>query len=178
MKYFQYLDLDWKPVSEKLKQFVLDNKELVEYDQPGWKSIPISSYIHLLPDVVKMLKPLNVLPIRLSFHITYQSNNSIHKDATPNDCGRILLPIMNCEGSITKFYKSEQEPILGYQLNGVPGYFSGVDLSDCEFMEEYQLDRAVAIRPKELHAVYTSNENFPRISCPIEVNKDLSHLFI
>lgn len=178
MKYFQYLDLDWKPVSDKLKHFVLNNKELVGYDQSGWKTIPISNFLHIIPEVIEMLKPLDAFPTRISFHITYQANNCIHKDASIHDCRRILLPIMNCEGSVTKFYKSNKQPSLGYQLNGVPGYFNDIELSDCEFMEEYQLDRAVAIRPKELHAVYTTNDKFPRISCPIEVNKDLSHLFI
>jgi len=178
MKYFQYLDLDWKPVSEKLKQFVLDNKELVGYELSGWKSIPSTSYFHLMPDIIKMLRPLDVLPIRISFHISHHSLNPIHKDASAHECRRILLPVMNCENTITKFYKSHKEPTLKYQMNGVPGYFGDIELSDCELMTEYQLDRAVAIRPKELHAIYSSNDSFPRISCPIEVNKDLTHLLI
>lgn len=176
MRYFQYLDLDWKPVSDKLKQFVLDNKEVVGYETGGWKSVPIINYVYLIPDIVKMLKPLDVLPIRISFHISYFNDNAIHKDATLHDCRRILLPVMNCENTTTRFYKSHKEPTLSYQSNGIPGYFKDIKLEDCELVGEYQLDRAIAIRPKELHAVYSSNDSFPRISCPIEVNKDLTHL--
>jgi hypothetical protein len=178
MKYFQYLDLDWKPVSDKLKQFVLDNKELLGYELGGWKSVPAINYSYLIPDIAKMLEPLDVLPVSISFHISYSTDGTIHKDASMHECRRILLPVMNCENTTTKFYKSQKEPTLRYQSNGLPGYFGDIELEDCDLVAEYQLNRAITMRPKELHAVYSSNDSFPRISCPIAVNKDLTHLLI
>jgi hypothetical protein len=175
MKYFHYLDLDWKPVSEKLKEFVLNNKVLLDYDNTGWKKVELYHLRHLLPDIITMLKPLNVIPTRISFHITYQSDNKIHKDATDHDCRRILIPIMNCENSVTRFYKSAQEPVLQHQTDGIP-YYGNIDSDTCACVDEYYLDRPVAMRPKELHAVYTSNTSFPRISCPVNVNNDLTYL--
>ena len=175
MKYFQYLNLDWEPVAYKLKEFVLNNKELVDYNTGSWKSMKLGHISHLMPDIVKMLRPLDVMPVKISFFMSYNTS-TIHKDSTMHECRRILIPIMNCENTVTRFYKSNKEPAILYQPNGIP-YYGDIDPSDCEFVDEYRLDRAVVIKSKELHSVICNNPNLPRISCPIEVNKDLYHLF-
>ena len=176
MKYFKYLDLDWEPVSKKLKQFVLENKELVEYDNPGWKVIKSQKIYLLYPDIIRMLQPLNVLPISVNLFITHSAKTGIHKDATPHNSRRILIPIMNCENSFTRFYTTEQDVPLQYQPNGVP-YYGNINPDLCTLVGECQLDRAVAINPRELHSILCDELFLPRISCPIEVNKDLDHLF-
>jgi hypothetical protein len=177
MKYFKYLDLDWEPVSKKLKQFVLENKELVDYENSGWKKIDVCKIIDVYPDIIRMLKPLNVLPINVSLFISYSAKSVIHKDATTHNCRRILIPIINCEHSFTRFYKTEQDFPITYQLNnGIP-YYGSINPDLCTFTEEFRLDRAVAIRPKEPHNVVSDELFFPRISCPINVNKDLDYLF-
>ena len=174
MKYFQYLDLDWEPVSKKLKQFVLENKEY--YNVSGWKNIDVLKIVHLYPDIIRMLKPLNVLPINVNFYISNSDNSGIHKDYTPHYSRRIVIPIMNCEHSITRFYRTEQDVILKYQHDGV-AYYGDINPDLCTLEGECRLDRAVAINPKELHCVVSDELFLPRISCPINVNKDLDYLF-
>ena len=174
MRYFKYLDLNWQHVSEKLKQFVLANKELVNYDKNGWKSVEIHHISTIVPDIIKMLKPLNIIPCNISFLISYDNKGIIHRDYD-NKNRRILLPILNCEQSVTRFYKSNQPHLLKKQDNGIPYY--GVNNPElCEVVSEYELTQPVTIRTTELHCVHTTNTNFPRISCPINVNKDLDYL--
>ena len=174
MRYFKYLDLDWQPVSEKLKHFVLNNKELVNYNGGGWNNVKLSQISYILPDLFKMLEPLNVIPRNVSFLISYGDNGVIHRDYGDQN-RRILLPILNCEHSVTRFYKSNQPHILKVHANGVPYY--GVEYPElCEVVDEYQLTKPVTIRPYELHCIHTNNTKFPRISCPINVNKDLDYL--
>lgn len=174
MKYFQYLDLDWEPVSKKLKQFVLENKE--DYNTPGWKNIDIYKIVHVYPDIIRMLKPLNVLPINVNFYISHYASTGIHKDYTPHHSRRIIIPVMNCEHSFTRFYSTKQDVILKYQDDGVP-YYGDVNPDLCILEGECRLDRAIAIKPKELHSVVSDELFLPRISCPINVNKDLDYLF-
>ena len=174
MKYFQYLDLDWEPVSKKLKQFVLENKEY--YNVSGWKNIDVLKIVHLYPDIIRMLKPLNVLPINVNFYISHSAISNIHKDATPHDCRRIIIPVMNCENSFTRFYRTEQDFNLTTNDNGIP-YYGDINPDLCTFVEECRLDRAIAIRTKEPHNVISDKLFLPRISCPINVNKDLDYLF-
>jgi hypothetical protein len=174
MKYFQYLDLDWEPVSKKLKQFVLENKEY--YKTPGWKNIDVCKIIDVYPDIIRMLKPLNVLPINASLFISHSAKSGIHKDNTTHNSRRILIPIMNCEHSFTRFYTTEQDFTLKVNDNGVP-YYGNINPDLCTFVEEFRLDRAVAIRPKEPHNVVSDELFLPRISCPININKDLDYLF-
>jgi hypothetical protein len=174
MKYFKYLDLDWEPVSKKLKQVVLENKEY--YNTSGWKNIDIHKIVHLYPDIIRMLKPLNVSPISVSLFISRSATGGIHKDATHYNSRRIIIPIMNCEHSFTRFYSSDQDVTLKVNDNGV-SYYGGINPDLCTFAEEFRLDRAVAFRPKEPHNVVSDELFLPRISCPINVNKDLDYLF-
>jgi len=174
MKYFKYLDLDWEPVSKKLKQFVLENQEY--YNASGWKNIDVRNIIHLYPDIIRMLKPLNVLPITVNFFISHYAISNIHKDATPHDSRRIIIPVMNCEHSFTRFYKTEQDFILTANRNGIP-YYGDINPDLCTFVEECRLDRPIVIKPKEPHNVVSDELFLPRISCPINVNKDLDYLF-
>jgi hypothetical protein len=174
MKCFQYLDLDWEPVSKKLKKFILENKEY--YNASGWKNVDVHQIVDLYPDIIRMLKPLNVLPISINFFISHSANTIIHKDATPHDSRRIIIPIMNCEHSFTRFYSTEQDVTLKVNDNGVP-YYGDINPDLCTLVEECRLDRAIAIKPKEPHSVVSDKLFLPRISCPINVNKDLDYLF-
>ena len=174
MKYFQYLDLDWEPVSKKIKQFVLENKEY--YNASSWKNIDVLKIVHLYPDIIRMLKPLNVLPTSVHLFISRSATSGIHKDATHYSSRRIIIPIMNCEHSFTRFYSTEQDVTLKVNDNGVL-YYGDINPDLCTFVEECRLDRPVAIRPKEPHNVISDELFLPRISCPINVNKDLDYLF-
>jgi hypothetical protein len=174
MKYFKYLDLDWQPVSEKLKQFILTNKELVNYNQSGWNRIPINHILDIFPNVIKMLKPLNVIPYNISILISYGNSDIIHRDYG-NQNRRVVLPILNCENSVTRFYKSNQPHVLKQQNNGVP-YYIVENPELCEVVSEYKLTRPVTLRINELHCIHADSINLPRISCPINVNKDLDYL--
>ena len=177
MKYYTYLDLDWKPVAERLKHFVLDNKDMLGYSIGGWRTLSLTNLGDILPDLILMLKPLNISPVAVSFHIVHTSEGtSIHRDAVKYNTRRILLPIMNCEGSVTRFYKSQLPTITIHQENGVS--YDKINSNMCELVDEYCLEKPVAFRPNEYHRVFPNNNNsFPRISCPIDVDKDLDYLF-
>ena len=69
-----------------------------------------------------------------------------------------------------------QDFILKANDNGVP-YYGNINPDLCTFVEEFRLDRAVAIRPTEPHNVVSDELFLPRISCPINVDKDLDYLF-
>lgn len=177
MKYYTYLELDWKPVAGRLRKFVLDNKDTLGYSIGGWRTVSLINLGDILPELILMLKPLDVLPISVSFHISHNSEGtSIHRDAVKHNARRILLPIMNCEGSVTRFYKSEKPTMTIRQENGIS--FDKINSTECKVVDEYYLEKPVAFRPNEYHRVFPNNNNpFPRISCPIAVDKDLDHLF-
>jgi hypothetical protein len=171
MKYYKYLDLDFLDVSEKLKTYTINNKDKI---QGFWTYLDTPKMLYLFPEIQKMFDPLNIKIKRLSLITATVSSteNGIHRDHT--DCNvRINIPILNCAGSITNFYKSDAEPVKLLLPNGVPYY--QIEYNKCTLVDSFCLDRPAAIRVTEPHQVIVGT-TVPRISCTIEFEENIDYL--
>ena len=176
MKYYKYLsDLDWRPVAEKLKWYVLeyDKKPLI-YDDPRNMAQTVNQLdLHKqVPELSNLFSPLNLTIRNVSFFVSTTLQNAIHHDGVPENC-RINIPVLNCNNSETKFYVSSQPVPMRHQPNGQP--FFSVNREDCTYVDSYFLKCPVILRVNELHQVFQDYTNIPRVACTIAFNENIEH---
>jgi hypothetical protein len=179
MKYYHYLDIDWTEVSEKIKKFSFEVKDSSWGKKSGWFDYNIQKIRpDLCKDITNMLSPFNasITSFSLRVHKEYHTIETPHMDyRSDNLNNRILLPVLNTESSITRIYKTTSKPILKTTDTGALYYY--LDPESCVQIDEFILDRPVTFRIREPHAVIIiDGAIFPRISCPLSIDVDLSYL--
>ena len=173
MKYYQYLDLDYKIACEKLKLYYLEEADKIK---SFWTTLDTVKILQMIPEIQYMFNPLkiNVKNISLIKAVgTSSISNGIHIDHTTCNV-RVNLPIMNCEKSFTNFYSSSAEPTKVFLANGVPYY--QLNLSDCKLIDSMCLHMPAALRVREPHQVVANKQFLPRISCTIEFYENIDYL--
>ena len=81
---------------------------------------------------------------------------------------------LNCNNTVTKYYKNTSIVGKGKQTNGVT--YHGVDTSNLEEVDYFVLDKPVAMRVLEPHQVCVNHNNYPRVSCTIQFKQDIEYL--
>jgi hypothetical protein len=170
MRYYKYLDLDFVPVAEKLKTYLLDNKDKIE---GFWTNLDTPKILLLFPEIQKMFDPMNIKIKRISVVTVDPSYTGIHRDDT-NYNVRINIPILNCEYSVTNFYKTDAEPIKLFTPNGMP--YLQIDNSQCVLVDSLCLNMPAALRVTEPHQVIVNPNYSPRIACTIDFVENIDYL--
>jgi len=177
MKYYKYLpDLDWIPVAEKLKWYVLEyDKKPISYDDPNnmWQVIDQTDLHEQVPEIKNLFKPMNLTVRNTAFFVSTQMQNTIHRDGVPGRC-RINIPILNCENTQTKFYVSHSKENRKNQPNGIS--YQQYDASECSYIDSYYLNCPVILRVNELHQVFQDYNRLPRVSCTIGFHENIEYL--
>jgi hypothetical protein len=172
MKYWKYLDLNWRPASLRLREYALSRPEVLE---PGsyFKLQDHADIVNHVPEVVEMLEPLKIDIRFIAFFVQLTNNCNIHVDQD-SQYTRINIPILNCEHSETKFFTSSKGPVRALEASGVPYYYYEPEYCTC--VSSYKLDGAILLRVREPHQVVIHGDHYPRISCSIGYKQDLTHL--
>jgi hypothetical protein len=176
MNYYKYLDLDYKACSQKLKEYIIerDPNLLNRGKVNSWQNGNTIDIINNVPEIIEMLKPLNVTIRMISFYVSY-NQGLIHIDGDQFSECRLNIPVLNCENSETRFYKSSGDNKKIYQPDGVPFYW--LEKNNCTLVDQFYLERGPTLfRNNEPHQVVLNNSNKPRISCTIGFNEELIHL--
>ena len=177
MQYYKYLDIDCSAASPKLAKYVYDNSVQIFQDQKNssWASVNTEDVLDKVPELIEMVRPLNITIKYLAFFITDLQINTLHIDADTQSNCRINIPVLNCENSETRFFTITEEPVLTKQKNGIP--FLMLNPLACTQVDKFELTRPVVFRNNQPHQVVTYNEIQPRISCTIGFHEDLEFLF-
>ena len=177
MKYYKYLNLNFEPAALKLKDYIYKHSDnfLVNQHNSSWKSVNIIDVINNVPELLSMIKPLNLTIKYGAFFVSSYSSGTIHIDHDVNSKCRIIIPVLNCENTQTKFFTTTDEPVKVLQDNGIP--LLKLDPSKCTWADEYHLTKAVIFRNDQPHQVTSNNLNTPRISFTIGFVEDIEHLF-
>ena len=175
MKYYNYLNLlGWEEVAEKIKTFLMPRPYLYDFNNNGpWANANVTELIAEVPALVKLFEPLNLTIKDVGFFSLSSTTCNIHRDACEEPI-RINIPILNCEGTVTRFFKSTKPPILTTQPNGIP--YEMEDSSGCILVASAEVIIPTLLRVREPHNVVLFHNNYPRITCTIKFNEDLEHL--
>jgi hypothetical protein len=171
MKYYKYLDLDYSIAADKIKTFLEARPELVAPGRGAWVAAP-REIVKEVPELLTMFKPLGLDVVMVGFFIMHYKIGSIHTDGTDVPI-RINFPILNCENTETRYFrtsgpsKSQAQPNGNSYVQFHPDY--------CEVVDSFKLTQAVAMRVLEPHQVVVNHDNLPRISCTVAFKQDLSH---
>ena len=174
MKYYKYLDLDWIPSANKIKEYIDKNPQLILNTGSAWKDIDTQKLISNVPELLDMIAPLNINIRFIGLYISYASTGVIHIDEDSYSKCRINIPIMNCEDTETKFYTTDAESITVYQPNGVP--LKRLNQKKCIYVDSYYLTQPVIFRNTEPHQVVVNHSKKPRVSCTIGFIEDIEYL--
>jgi len=169
MIYYKYLDINYKSLAEEIKEYLLDNPHLIEQGDGNWR-LATDWLLEKFPHI----KDLFEWDIEFAgIFVSHTSKGSVHIDNDEKPV-RINFPIMNCNNTVTKYYKNTSIVGKGEQTNGVT--YHGVDTSNLEEVDYFVLDAPVAMRVLEPHQVCVNHENYPRVSCTIQFKQNIEYL--
>lgn len=171
MKYYKYLDLDYSITADKIKTFLEARPELVAPGRGAWVAAP-KEIVKEVPELLTMFKPLGLDVVMVGFFIMHYKIGSIHTDGTDVPI-RINFPILNCENTETRYFKTSGPSKSQAQPNG--NSYVQFHPDYCEVVDSFKLTQAVAMRVLEPHQVVVNHDNLPRISCTVAFKQDLSH---
>lgn len=173
MIYYKKLDLDFETVAQKTRAYASIHRDKIK---TFWTNINFENFVKHVPEIVTMFKPLNITPSRVSLITAVTQDRldpGIHRDHSSIPV-RINVPILNCEYSQTKFWKTTSEPTVDV----IPGtdipYFYLKEV-DCQLVDILVLDQPAAIRVSEPHSVHVG-EKVPRLALTIEFEEDIEYL--
>jgi hypothetical protein len=172
MKYYKYLDLDYSITAAKIKTFLEARPEFVAPGRGAWVEAP-KEIVKEVPELFTMFKPLGLDVRIVGFFIMHYKIGTIHTDDTSNPI-RINFPILNCENTETRYFKTKGPSMSQKQPNG--NGFTQFHPDYCEVIDSFKLTQAVAMRVLEPHQVVVNHDNLPRISCTVGFKQDLSYL--
>ena len=173
MKYYKKLDLDHTLVAKKTLAYASLHKDKIK---SFWTNINITEFVKQIPEIITLFEPLNITPTRISLITAVtkeRTDPGIHRDYTDVPI-RINVPVLNCEYSQTKFWRTTSEPtVINIPGTNIP-YFYLKD-SECEIADTLVLDKPTVLRIIEPHSVHVG-EKSPRLALTIEFKEDIEYL--
>lgn len=147
-----------------------------------WNTIDVETLLAEVPILQEMLTHYNRKAVAASIlkkdHITYEE--SIHIDSYFGNMkyviARILIPVINCEGSYTVFYKTDSKPELreyaGVSKEIADGRMMMFDEKDCIEIDRVETTRPYVMRTNVPHGIKVNMEKLPRITLSLKLDKD------
>ena len=180
MKYYKYLpELDWHPVSNKLRWYLLEgNKSYLSddnWEKNLWRYADLPDLFKNVPEIKELFNPMELTICMVAFFVSGKTSSTIHRDADRSANARINIPILNCENTETRFFTTDYPPEKRLQSNGV--YYWYIDPKTCTHVDSYYLDCPVIFKINEPHQVVGGgNLNIPRVSCTIGFKEEIVQL--
>ena len=161
MKYFEYIDIP------NLQQLQIDIWNLlpIEMQNPSvtfltkednlYNDIANNTYFQNFLEEKGWYKHLANLAI---YTMDKDSTFHIHIDGTVDGIARsrLLVPIKGCEGTYTKFFSSNSDPVIDYIHEDTedPQPFTRYNQEDCEFITQAELSQPYLINHQTPHGIY------------------------
>ena len=175
MEYHKILNVNWQPVADNMKQYVLDNPHLYKSGKGAWVNCDFNDVMKKVPSLQELFTPLGLTIKRVSLFVMNYKIGKIHIDDDAIHPFRVNFPVLNCKNTETRFYKVTSAPNTEKQPNKIAYHF--FNPNNCELADSFELDRPVIIKTQEPHQVVLKHNILPRISCTIAFQEDLEPLF-
>ena len=118
---FKFLNIpDHEQVSREMLDFLEHHTDIIKsYPPQFWNPVEIKTVLQCVPSLKKFLIRYKLIPVQMSVIIfdPITMYTRIHSDPLDTYV-RLLWPIKNCAGSLTKFYDiPKQEMVEGTKIN-------------------------------------------------------------
>lgn len=175
MKYYKKIDIDFYDdiVSDTLSYLKEQKPEIYN------REINATYYVLDLVDFKKYCPKLDAGFARYglvcNFAVAYvmykNSDTSIHVDGYPYGNARINLPILNVNGTFTRFYSGGEFIRVVNPITKV-GAFKLTGIKDLRFLDKVEIDKPTVLLVNEPHDVIMDIRNPPRITLSLGFDKD------
>lgn len=120
------------------------------------------------PAVVNVLAPYGLTCTEAYAFVMYsQASCSIHSDAIPHKA-RLNIPILNCEGTVTRFYECQKELQIVHGKGG-----KALNYFDCKEVASVEVVQPTLLRVAMPHYVsLVPGQQLPRITLSLSFDKD------
>jgi hypothetical protein len=173
MKYYKYLDLNWKPCAEQIIDYISKNPSIISLSEGSWRGIEMPDVLKDMPELVNFASSINCTLRFVALFVSNYKYGNIHIDNDKLSKCRINIPIQNCADTETRFYTTTTAPVKKLQTNGIPFWY--INPSTCTQVDQFYLTQAVVFRNTRPHQVVSKHNNI-RISCTIAFNEDIEYL--
>jgi len=169
MKYYRELDIsNYDIIVKKCLIFVKTNPVIF------LRKVETASYYHLDVDrLLKMCPELIDAFLEFDLHVNYAAvyvmyspaHTAPHKDDFPQQA-RINIPLLNCTGTFTAFYKNAGTAMTIHPDLKVPRFY--VTNTDYEIADKVEIKKTTVLRISEVHNILMPDQNpIPRINLSI-----------
>lgn len=168
---YKFIDIPgWQDVASTVLNYAQSNTDLLE-KKIFWNLLDPEKDQVLFDSVSKLLMPYNLSIRRMMLLIVDQESIPVHQDNNNSPVARINIPIKNCQGSFTNFYKSSKwEPTPTHLDNGFPYILHNEE--NCVLEDQIEVSSPVVMNVQAIHNVTTKNINRPRIMLSIQTDPD------
>ena len=174
MLYYKRLEnINWKPVQEKVLNYINNFSHLYLKQNLFYLKTDTQHVIDHVPEIVELFRSMNLTIKQISFVVLYQQKLNIHIDNT-DEVARINIPILNCNGTETRFYRARKTPTLLFKHNNVSYY--PLTEENCDLVDVVEIDVPTIIRIKEPHGVFVNHDKYPRITCIVSFFEKVENL--
>jgi hypothetical protein len=165
--YYKKLNIKWKPVADQILEHINQDARLIKQGGGSWR---LANWILDKTDIQSLFE-WNIEFVGL--FVTHNNKSSIHVDNDQKPV-RINFPILNCEDTLTKYYKFDGATDFTTQKNGIS--YNNINSEDVVEVDNFKLDGAVLMRVLEPHQVCVNHNTFPRVSCTVQFKQNLEFL--
>ena len=169
---YKLLDLEYKHVAENILNYTNEFKMDLQSIR-FWHTVKTEHFLKAIPELQEMFDPMNLTVIDVGILYTQETSGVIHVDTGP-ETSRINIPILNCENTVTNFYKNHGKTMVKYLPNGKS--YTYIDPNSCTLIEQYTLTQPTVIRVDIPHQVNVINPALPRIVCTVFFKENIDYL--
>ncbi len=171
MNYWKHIDVpEFEALTADLAKWFQENPHGENGER--WNEVNMLKIMLGVPRLSKALRHLGVRATYIVAIILRQYDRPIiHIDNMPGVQARLLLPVLNTEGSFTAFYETEAEGRFATDYDqGKKSYqFEEKDVTE---VTRFALTAPTVMRVDKPHAVICNSNQFPRITLSIRFNRD------
>jgi len=180
MLYYKTIDIDdYDTIIEKCLSYVksLDKVYTRSLPEASWYTLNFVELYKHCPELITSFKKYDLKINMVAAYVMYSTiHSSVHVDSHPSEA-RINLPLLNCDGTYTNFYSSDNEPVEW--INPDSGVKSYLVNGDYKLVDRVELKQATVIRTQVLHRVDLPIDNpVPRITLTLGFTRDPVYLLV
>jgi len=178
--YWCHVELEnLETIQRKTQNFlsVDDPAELLKHCPEPYSFLDTEAYNQAVPELAQSLNLMGITLLKVAaYTVRVPYHGSPHRDQKCYDI-RLNIPILNCEGSWTKFWKMKDgisEPEITTLPNGIP--YQPYKLHELKLVDQIQITRPTMMRPTEIHSISVNPARLPRITLTLEIDPMPYHL--
>jgi hypothetical protein len=170
--YYKKIDLpNYQEIRNRSLEFVKNDEIIFQKKLGAYNGVDLKKFISYCPLLVPSLAELGFEPVQISFIVVYEDHHMpMHIDSFP-PYAKLLIPILNTEGSKTNFYGNCRVIKTINPRSGTRSY-RPLESDEIQLKDSFELNEPTILRTSNPHAIKVNKSNLPRISLQIETNPD------